>query len=120
MILRVLTLPFRAAAFLLWFAGQVVLSSAAVLADVLGPGQRSTPRVVRLDLGDAGDHHVTALSVLVTLTPGTLVLGVVEQQGGTRAVLVHSMYHRDAAAALADLRVMDQRLQQGLRLGGRS
>ncbi|MDQ0425644.1 Na+/H+ antiporter subunit E [Cellulomonas iranensis] len=119
MILRALTLPIRAVVFLLWFAGQVVLSSAAVLADVLVSGRRSTPRVVRLDLADAGDHHVTALGVLVTLTPGTLVLGVVEQPGGTRSVLVHSMYHRDETTAVADLRDLDDRLVRGLTLGGR-
>lgn len=105
-----LTLPVRLLAFSGWFAWQIVLSSGAVLADIVTPGSRATPRIVRLPLGEAGDAHVTAISVLITLTPGTLTLGVERADTGAREILVHTMYHGDAAAALADLRDMDRRL----------
>ena len=107
---RLLTLPFRLVAFAGWFAWQIVLSSGAVLADILRPSSRATPRVVRLDLSGAGDAHVTAISVLITLTPGTLTLGVERRPDGGRDILVHSLYHPDAATALGDLRDMDRRL----------
>lgn len=110
-----LTLPLRALNFAVWFAGQVVRSSALVLSDVLTPGSRATPRVVKLDLGQAGALHTTAISVLITLTPGTLVLG---HDGDTdrASVLVHSMYHPTAEQALTDLIDMDQRLVRGMTL----
>ncbi|MCG7418303.1 Na+/H+ antiporter subunit E [Microbacterium sp. ACRRU] len=108
--IRVLTLPFRLLGFVLWFLWQIVLSSGAVLLDVVTPGSRATPRVVRLDMGDARDGHVTVLSVLITLTPGTLTLGVERTEEGGREILVHSVYDRDAEAALADLRDIDRRL----------
>ena len=105
-----LTLPFRLVAFSCWFAGQVVWSSGAVLRDVLSPGSHATPRVVRLPLGGAGDTHVTAVSALISLTPGTLVLGVERTGDGERELLVHTIYDPDEASALADLREMDRRL----------
>lgn len=108
--IRLLTLPFRVIAFAGWFAWQIIISSGAVLVDIVTPGTRTTPRVVRLDLGETTDSHVTAISVLITLTPGTLTLGVERDARGEREILVHSMYHRDAAAALADLGDMDRRL----------
>lgn len=101
------TLPLRAAAFLLWFAWQVLRSSVAVLGDVLTPGSRATPRVVRLDLDGAGGLHTTAISVLISLTPGTLVLG---RDSGRSAVLVHSMYHPSGDQARSDLQDMNRRL----------
>lgn len=105
-----LTLPLRLLAFTGWFVGQIVRSSGVVLLDVVTPGSRATPRIVRLHLGDAGDAHVTAVSVLITLTPGTLTLGVERLADGGREILVHSLYHRDAEEARADLHDMDRRL----------
>lgn len=105
----VLTLPVRLVAFAAWFVWQIVRSSGVVLVDVVTPGSRATPRIVRLGLADAGDAHVTALSVLITLTPGTLTLGAERLADGGRDILVHSIYHRDATDALADLRDMNRR-----------
>ena len=108
--IAVLTLPFRLLAFAGWFAWQIVRSSGAVLADVLSPGSRATPRIARVPLGDAGDAHLTALSVLISLTPGTLALGVERTSDGARELLVHTMYDPDAARALAGLEEMNRRL----------
>lgn len=112
-----LTLPVRLVAFSLWFAGQIVTSSWAVLADILTTGHRSTPRVVRMPLDSRSDFHVATIGTLITLTPGTLTLGVVEHQGG-RALLVHSMYHSDPESALEDLWDMERRMLHGLTRGG--
>lgn len=108
--IAVLTLPFRLLAFTGWFAWQILRSSGGVLADILSPGSRATPRVVRLPLGDAGDAHLTALGVLISLTPGTLTLGVDRMAEGGRELLVHTMYDPDEARAFASLREMDRRL----------
>lgn len=109
--MSVLTLPFRVAWFALWFTGQVVLSAGAVVKDVLTPGQAATPRVVRLPLGSEQDVHTTLLGMFITLTPGTLTLGVVEDGGPSgQAMLVHCMYDDDAESALASLRDMERRV----------
>lgn len=107
--MSVLTLPFRVAWFALWFAWQVVLSAGAVLTDVLTPGHGSTPRVVRLPLTSEHDTHTALLGMFITLTPGTLTLGVVEDAGPSgQAMLVHCMYDDDAETALASLREMER------------
>lgn len=118
MILSILTLPFRFAAFVCWFAAQLTLTSVRVLGDILSPGLAATPRVVRLPLGSAGDLHVTAISVLITLTPGTLALGAARDDAGARFVIVHSLYHRDTDSALADYADMDRRMTRAVALGG--
>lgn len=114
---RLVTVPVRAAWFVLWFAWQVVRSSFDVIRDVLTPAARTTPRVVRLRTG-GGDAHLTTLSILVTLTPGTLVLGVVPDDEHGRALLVHAMYEPDDEAALTALHDLDRRLRGVLTPGG--
>lgn len=118
MILRILMTPVGALLFGAWFAREILRSSVTVLKDVITPGLGATPRVVRLQLGRASDTHVTLISVLITLTPGTLALGVHREADGGRTVLVHSMYHATTAEALADLQDMDDRMIRAVRSGG--
>lgn len=113
-----LTLPWRAARFACWFALAVVKSSRDVLADVLTPGLSPEPRVVRMPLKSTSDTHVTLIASLITLTPGTLTLGVVPGPAGRRELLVHSMYHGDHDEALRELRDMEERMLHGTSLRG--
>lgn len=115
-----LTLPLRLAAFVAWFAKEIVVSSLSVAKDSLTPGHDSTPRVVRLELGEVGDTHVAMISILITMTPGTLTLGQVGEGTGSRSILVHSMYHEDNGSALEALRDMDQRMARSVRIGDRT
>lgn len=117
---EVFSLLFRVPAFALWFAKEIVVSSLAVVKDSLTPGHSSTPRVVRLELGEVSDLHVTMISIFITLTPGTLTLGQLGDGTGFREILVHSMYHEDNESALAALHDMDQRMARSVRIGGRS
>ncbi|NJP64853.1 Na+/H+ antiporter subunit E [Streptomyces spiramenti] len=114
------SLPLRLVAFSLWFAAEVVKSSYAVLRDVLTTGRRSRPRVVDMPLESELDGHVTLIASLITLTPGTLTLGVTRGGNGARHLAVHSMYHPDAASALADLRDMEKRMLHAFTWKGRS
>ncbi|QOC92192.1 Na+/H+ antiporter subunit E [Micromonospora craniellae] len=114
---RLLTLPIRLVLFALWFAGQIVRSSWTILADILTPGLATTPRVVRMPLDSRNDLHVALIGVLITLTPGTLTLGVVAHDQDGQALLVHSMYHPDTESALTDLRDMERRMLLAMSLG---
>ncbi|EFQ81942.1 putative monovalent cation/H+ antiporter subunit E [Aeromicrobium marinum DSM 15272] len=113
-----LTFPARAVAFWTWFVGQIVTSSWAIIVDILTTGHTSTPRVVRLRLTSTDDHQVALIGILITLTPGTLTLGVTEDDGGARTLLVHSLYHGSTEAALADLQEMERRMLRGTTIGG--
>lgn len=117
MMFRILSLPFRVLGFALWFAGAILRSSAQVLADILSPGHGATPRIVRMPLGRATDRHVTMISIFITLTPGTLTIGSIDEPDGERTILVHSMYHPSTAAALTDLHDMDRRMMRSVTIG---
>lgn len=112
------TLPWRFVRFAAWYLLEVVRSSWSVLSDVLTTGHRSTPRVVRLPVESVRDGHAALIGMLITLTPGTLTIGVVHAADGRRELLVHSMYHHDEAGALADLADMERRMLRGTTLHG--
>jgi multicomponent Na+:H+ antiporter subunit E len=114
---RLLTLPVRLVGFVLWFAGQVLKSSWTVLDDILTPGLTTTPRVVRMPLESPNDVHVALIGTLITLTPGTLTLGVVPHDRHGRALLVHTMYHQDTDGALDELNGLQRRLLDALSPG---
>ncbi len=60
------------------------------------------PAVLTVPLeDDATDTEVTLLSILVTLTPGTLTLDVI---GNNEAMLVHFMHVDDAAASVREIK----------------
>lgn len=111
---RVLLLPGRMVVFAAWFAWQVLTSSGKILHDIATPGSDATARVVRMPLRSTTDAEVTLIATLITLTPGTLTLGVVRRDDGGRCLLVHSMFHRDHASALADLNHMEARMLRAL------
>lgn len=117
MMFRTLSLPFRILGFALWFAWAIVRSTGQVLADILSPGHGATPRIVRMPLGDTTDWHVTMISIFITLTPGTLTIGAFNEPNGEHTILVHSMYHPSAEAALADLYDMDRRMTRSVTIG---
>lgn len=110
---RLLPALVRLPGFVLWFAWQVLTSSGKILHDIATPGSDATPRVVRLRLGSRTDGQATLIATLITLTPGTLTLGIV-QEDDHRELLVHSMYHRDNDAALQDLRHMEDTMLHAL------
>lgn len=111
---RALVLPGRMVGFVVWFAWEVLTSSGKVLHDIATPGSDATARVVRMPLRSTTDAEVTFIATLITLTPGTLTLGVVRRDDGGRCLLVHSMFHRDHASALADLNDMEARMLRAL------
>lgn len=111
------TLPLRFVGFVLWYIGQVFRSAGMVLRDIATPGRQATPRVVRVPLQSWTDAQVVGIGALITLTPGTLTLGVIERDGG-RDLLVHSMYDADNPSAVAALRDMEARMLNAVTIRG--
>lgn len=112
------TWPLRFVGFVLWYIGQVFASACQVLRDVSTPGRQATPRVVRMPCQSTTDFQVAVIGALITLTPGTLTISVVERDGG-RDLMVHSMYDPDNPTAVANLRDMEARMLNGFtRRGG--
>ena len=78
--------------FAIFFTYELILSNVRVAWDVITPRARRKPGIVAVPLDAASDHEITLLSILVTLTPGTLVVDVSDDR---RVMYVHSMFVDD-------------------------
>lgn len=99
----------RLPGFLVWYIYQVIYSSGSVLRNIMSRRRRHPLRVLKVPLASTRDWQVAVFGGLITLTPGTLTLGVVRDEG-KRFLLVHSMQHNDTASALEDLIDMEARM----------
>ena len=82
---RFLLLP----GLVLFFLGELVVSSLRVAWDVITPTLHSRPGIVAVPLDLRGDVEITVLANLVSLTPGTLSLEVSDDR---RTLYVHAMF----------------------------
>lgn len=105
--------PLRLLAFVGWYARELVLTSYYVLRDNLTPGQHSWPGNARVVTHCLTDAQFTLLVGLITLTPGTLVLGT-RREEGRRVLYVHGLYFKDADAVRADVAKLERRLLKAL------
>lgn len=102
-----------------WLAWQLTLSSVRLAVDVCTPTSAQRPRIVKLSLGDLTDLEVSLLTSSITITPGTLVLGVSPHDGADpRAAFVHALFGADESAVLTELETMRNRLLAATRGGG--
>ena len=83
---------------IIWFIGQIIASSWAVLHDLITPGVNAHPGIARVRTDCRTDAEITMLSAFITITPGTLTLGTEIDDDGVRWIYVHSLYDGDPAA----------------------
>lgn len=109
-----LLLPLRLVAFVLWFTGQVVVTSVQVSALILTPGRQPQPGIVRFECDDLSETESTLLVALITITPDTLVVAVNRDE---RTMYVHGMFVAgDAEGFRRSLLNMHDRMLRGVRL----
>jgi multicomponent Na+:H+ antiporter subunit E len=96
----------------LWASWAVVHSSAMVARDIVAPSSRLAPGVLVIPLQCRTAVEVSLFSGLITLTPGTLVVGV---HPSLRELWVHGMYARDPEVLRADLLATEARVLRALR-----
>ena len=75
------------------FIWELLVANLRVAFDVLTPGFAMQPRIVAVPLEAKSDAEITALSYLISLTPGSLSLDVSTDR---RVLYVHAMYAPDA------------------------
>jgi multicomponent Na+:H+ antiporter subunit E len=83
----------RLVGLLAFFVYELVLSSLRVAHDVVTPRDRNQPAIVSIPLDLESDLEIALLVNLVTLTPGTLALGLSSDR---KAMLVHAMFAPDS------------------------
>jgi multicomponent Na+:H+ antiporter subunit E len=98
-------------AYVAWMTWQVVSLSVRLGRDVFTPGLDVTPRIVRFPVGGATDLEVTLFASSITITPGTLVLGIAPPvDDAPRSLYVQAMYGADEGEVLRGLADMESRL----------
>ena len=99
-----------------WLIGQLLLSTLRLAADVGTPGSTQRPRIVKLTLGDLTDVEVAVLTSSITITPGTLVLGIAAATADApRATFVQGLFGEDEAALMEELEDMRERVVRAFR-----
>lgn len=114
--MSLLTWPWRLLTFLAWFVVQLVISNVAVVADILTRTDRSAPSVLAHRTSCRSEAEVALLSVLISLTPGTLVLATRSHPDSSPGwtLFVHSM-DGDIGAARTQLATMEERMLRAIR-----
>lgn len=105
--------------YLVFIAVHVVWGSLRLTASLLSPKLRSTPSIVEYPLRCRTDLEVTAFTSSITITPGTLVLGLAAGTGQEPAtIFVHALFGGSRDAVVADLHDMEDRLLRATRRKG--
>lgn len=112
--MTLLSWPLRWLVFFGWMAGQIVRSTGQVLADIVVRRDRSEPRIVAFDSAARSAFEATLLSVLISLTPGSLVVAM--RRSDRYTLFVHSLYA--GAQTLTELSRIERRLLHAVRPGG--
>lgn len=83
------------------FHYELIVSSLAVVWDVVTPTQLSRPGIIEMPLDVKSDTGILLVTNLISLTPGTLSLDVSEDK---KTLLVHAMFADDPDAVVAQLK----------------
>ncbi len=77
--------------------------------EIITPGFRMHPRIIRYPVSGLTPTQVTMLASAITLTPGTLTADI-DEAGDT--LYIHCMYARDRDSAVRDLDELRDRLMR--------
>ena len=68
--------PFHCLFYAGWLVGQVIKESIVMMIDTFGTGRRIAPVVIYYPLRVRKERNIAALAASITITPGTLALGI--------------------------------------------
>jgi multicomponent Na+:H+ antiporter subunit E len=95
---------------LVWATGAIVRASLQVARDVVAPSARIAPVVLVVPLRTRTRAEVATVSGLITLTPGTLPVGITSS-----AIWVHGVYGRDPHRLRQEIEELQTRVLRGFR-----
>ena len=102
--------------YMLWILGEIVKGSVEVAQGVYSTGTRSSPAIVEYPLRATTDVEIIAMASSITITPGTLVVGIAH---GTleesSSLFVHVLFADSRDQVMADLLEMEERLLRATR-----
>ena len=102
--------------YVLWLTVEVLRQSVRLARDILTPGLEISPSIIEFPLRASSRLEVAAIESSITITPGTLTLGVYDPADGTtKSLFVHFLYAHTHEGAIAELEAMEKRLLQATR-----
>lgn len=103
--------PLRVVVYGGWLAGETFRGALRIAGDVLTPHLRVSPAIVELPLHCETDLEISTLASSITITPGTISLGIAPRTGDTPPTLyVHALYGDDRDEVVDGLRDMERRI----------
>lgn len=106
-----LTHPIATIAYAAFIFREVVLGSARVARTAFSSAHPLTPAIVEFPLRCSTDAEVTIMASSITITPGTLVVGIASAtETEPPTLFVHSVFDDDRDSILAGLHDMETRL----------
>lgn len=103
--------PWHAATYTAFIAREVLFGALRVARAAVSPGEPITPAIVEFPLRAATDFEVSTLASSITITPGTLVVGVAAATPTEPVTLfVHCVFDADRASILDGLHDMETRM----------
>lgn len=82
----------KAVGFVFYFLYEMIVANIQVAYDVITPNYFFKPGIVRYDLDAKTDLEINLLSTVISLTPGTLILDISEDN---KSLYIHVMYLKD-------------------------
>ena len=79
----------KAVSFFFYFVKEMLLANLKIAYDILSPRYRLNPIVIALPLSVQSNLEITLLTVIISLTPGTLTIDVDEKK---HVLYIHSLY----------------------------
>lgn len=108
--------PWHALRYGTFIAAEVISGAWQVGRDALTPGLAITPCIVEYPLRCQTDVEISAMASSITITPGTLTLGIAPaSEHAPTSLFVHGLYAPSEAALVDDLRDMETRLLRATR-----
>ncbi len=91
--MKLLTQMIKMIGFGFFYLKEVVVSNVRVAADIVTPQHLMKPEILEVDVSNLTPRQLFVASNLITMTPGTLSLDVVDD-----TLFIHSMYCVDKVA----------------------
>lgn len=103
--------PLRVLPYGTWLTLEIVRGGLRVGRDAISPGLDMQPAILELPLRCTTDLEISIMASSITITPGTITVGIAGAAGATPPTLyVHAIYAHDPQGTRDGLRDMEDRV----------
>jgi len=87
--------------FILDFIWEILIANLRVAREVITPGYQAKPGVIAIPLDCQTDIEITLLTIVISLTPGTLALDVSSDK---KKLFIHAMFITDKDILISEIK----------------